>query len=280
VHEVMAPLVRRLLSVTLAVSTVLCALDARADGDALDTVFTKGGGRLRGTVAQEDPTAGVIIKLADGTIRTVTPADVLRVEYAHEVARPIVPAPKVEAAPAPAGILVTLESNDESVTLDKVTSSAAFVGSNGRVAVTGSAQEWETQCRVPCGKRLDPNATYQVTGDGLWSHEFGLGTKDPVTVTVKMAPRGPFLAGLTLLCVGMAGTVAGGAVLAGGLAGPDTTSTIGGAVSAAAGVVILIPAIILLTRPGTTVTTDDGRKLSLSVRPRPLVEVTPQGFVF
>lgn len=73
-------------------------------GDNDDTVFLKNGGRIRGTVLVEDPGKGVTIKLADGTSRTLAPAEVKNVEYGGAAAAPAAaptPAP-VASAPAPA----------------------------------------------------------------------------------------------------------------------------------------------------------------------------------
>lgn len=72
-----------------------------------DIVFLANGGRLRGTVFEEDPSRGVTIKLIDGTTRTLAPGDVQRVQYgARAAAAPAAPppaaAPTTPAAPGPA----------------------------------------------------------------------------------------------------------------------------------------------------------------------------------
>ncbi len=48
---------------------------------AHDTVFLQNGGRLRGTVVEETPAGGVTIQIPGGQLRTVPPAEVLRIEY-------------------------------------------------------------------------------------------------------------------------------------------------------------------------------------------------------
>jgi hypothetical protein len=77
---------------------VLPASAAFAD-DGDDLVLLTNGGRLRGVVVEEDPQLGVRIKLVDGTLRTVKPADVSEVRY-HGAASPA--APVAVAAPPPA----------------------------------------------------------------------------------------------------------------------------------------------------------------------------------
>ena len=48
---------------------------------ALDTVFLRNGGRLRGTVVEEDPAKGISIQLPTGEVRKLLPSDIARVEY-------------------------------------------------------------------------------------------------------------------------------------------------------------------------------------------------------
>jgi hypothetical protein len=108
-----------LLALTGAV--LLAPTNAYAD----DIVFLKGGGRVRGTVIEEDPKAGVRIKLADGSFRTVTHAQVDRVEYAPAEAPPpvpVVPAPAAAAVVAPTslgGRLVVTGTAPGNVFLDR-----------------------------------------------------------------------------------------------------------------------------------------------------------------
>jgi hypothetical protein len=59
-----------------------------------DDVFLNKGGRLRGVVMEDDAN-GVSIRLVDGTTRRVPRAEIMRVQYANDVAR-------TAAAPAPA----------------------------------------------------------------------------------------------------------------------------------------------------------------------------------
>ena len=68
-----------------------------ADGD--DIVLLNNGGRVRGTVIEEDPKNGVRIKLLDGTLKTLTPAEVKEIHYGDQ---PAAPAPTPAPAPAPA----------------------------------------------------------------------------------------------------------------------------------------------------------------------------------
>lgn len=60
---------------------VLIAAFLAGAGPVLDTVFLRNGGRVRGTVVEEDPARGVSIQLPDGELRKLLPSDVARVEY-------------------------------------------------------------------------------------------------------------------------------------------------------------------------------------------------------
>lgn len=68
-----------------------------------DSVFFTGGGRVRGTVIQEDPKTGVKLRLLDGSVRSYGPGEFTRIEYADGTVsgrRPAEPAPATPAARA------------------------------------------------------------------------------------------------------------------------------------------------------------------------------------
>ncbi|HET8540327.1 MAG TPA: hypothetical protein VFL83_10695 [Anaeromyxobacter sp.] len=68
-----------------------------------DNVYFLGGGRVRGTVIEENPRTGVKIRLLDGSIHTYSRDELVRIEYADgSVSRRVTPAPAAPAAaPAP-----------------------------------------------------------------------------------------------------------------------------------------------------------------------------------
>jgi len=81
----------------LAVASLMLAVTAHAADD--DIVLLKNGGRLRGSVVEEDPQKGVRIKLADGTLRAVAASDVKEVQYGGKPATVVAPPPAVVAPP-------------------------------------------------------------------------------------------------------------------------------------------------------------------------------------
>jgi hypothetical protein len=91
---------KRILAIG-AVAAFLTLPGATRASDAEDTVFLVNGGRVRGTVMEEDPAKGVTVKLPDGSVRKIAPAEVKRVQYGAEAPKPApLPAP-ARAAPAP-----------------------------------------------------------------------------------------------------------------------------------------------------------------------------------
>jgi hypothetical protein len=68
----------------------------------VDTAFFLGGGRVRGTVIEENPRTGVKVRLLDGSIHTYSREDLVRIEYADgSVSHRVMAPPPVLAAPAP-----------------------------------------------------------------------------------------------------------------------------------------------------------------------------------
>ena len=60
---------------TTLIPMALVALLAGAD-PGFDTVFLQNGGRVRGTVVEEDPARGVTVQIPGGQLRTVPPGEV------------------------------------------------------------------------------------------------------------------------------------------------------------------------------------------------------------
>lgn len=85
--------------VSVAVAALLAATAAN-----LDTVFLKNGGRVLGTVVEEDPGRGVSIRLPGGEQRNLKPSDVYRIRYGDGTVKTYgdLPPPAEVAPPPPA----------------------------------------------------------------------------------------------------------------------------------------------------------------------------------
>ena len=62
----------------LALATFLAATAA------YDTVLLQNGGRVVGTVVEENPATGVTVQIPGGQLRTIPPGEVFRIEYRDE----------------------------------------------------------------------------------------------------------------------------------------------------------------------------------------------------
>jgi hypothetical protein len=66
-----------------------------------DILFFVGGGRVRGTVIEENPRSGVRVRQLDGTYQAYPRDDIARIEYADGTVSVIAPPPAPEPAAAP-----------------------------------------------------------------------------------------------------------------------------------------------------------------------------------
>ncbi|MFO0547700.1 MAG: hypothetical protein U0271_04880 [Polyangiaceae bacterium] len=86
-----------------------------AYGAAADEVKLKSGGRVRGTIMEEDPKSGVRIQLADGTVRVIEAGKVDKVIYDEakppQKAEPEPPPPKVEKKPEKGQVEITSDED-------------------------------------------------------------------------------------------------------------------------------------------------------------------------
>ena len=109
---------RRLLVPLLVAATLplpsLSSLSVAQASDPIDVVFTRDGGRLRGTVIEESRSSGTTIRLLDGTVRKVKASDVAHVDYAPSPASPAAPPPApavaIVAPPAAAVLVPAVET--------------------------------------------------------------------------------------------------------------------------------------------------------------------------
>lgn len=93
---------RQLNNVSIAPFLVAAALlmpSAAMGDDVPDTVMLTNGGRIRGTVTEEDPQNGVVIRLVDGTFRKLTAKEVKEVQYGSSAPSNVTPQPVYQAQP-------------------------------------------------------------------------------------------------------------------------------------------------------------------------------------
>jgi hypothetical protein len=106
------------LFAVLILGVLFPATQARAD-EPIDTLLMTNGGRMRGTVMEEDPQKGTSIKLLDGTVKRLKPGEVKEVMYGGQEPgaaavppiAPLPPPPPPSAVQAPAGVLPALDDH-------------------------------------------------------------------------------------------------------------------------------------------------------------------------
>lgn len=87
-----------------------------ARGAAADEVKLKNGGRVRGTIMEEDPKTGVRVQLADGTVRVIEAAKVEKVIYDEDKTPPKrEPSPPPQAEKKPEKGRVEITSDEDGV---------------------------------------------------------------------------------------------------------------------------------------------------------------------
>lgn len=119
--------------------------------------------------------------------------------------------PKAE----PKGPVVELSADEGNATLEKRTGTSVATGLGPFETGVMSLGHWQSVCIAPCQVRLDTNASYRVSGDGLVpSNSFTLPrNEDHVRVDAKMGSSPARVAGMIFTAGGVASLAAGGLAL-------------------------------------------------------------------
>lgn len=274
----------------LAVLALLCVLGfssvALADDD--DVVMLKNGGRVVGKVVIDDPQEGVTVKILEGQVKKIPRSEIQSVEYAT---RKSAPKEAAKSTGSLGGPLLTLETSNTNVVLEKIIREGAYAGSSSTgVAISMIGMEWETVCTVPCGKNLDPNAKYRVAGSGVTpTYPFLVPRQDKLTLKVDPGSNGAWTAGLVFTSLG-AGVATSGIIFYAVFSAIDPASEsskstwdtmkTAGLVMMVSGGVMLVGGIVMMVQNRTVVTTDDGKRLAKMAVPLGPVTLTPRGLAF
>jgi hypothetical protein len=119
--------------------------------------------------------------------------------------------PKAE----PKGPVVELSADEGHATIEKRTGTSAATGLGPCETGVLSVGHWQEVCVAPCQVRLDPNASYRVSGEGLVpSNSFTLPrNEDHVRVDAKMGSSPGRVGGMLLTATGIASLALGGLAL-------------------------------------------------------------------
>ncbi|MEX1363223.1 MAG: hypothetical protein AB1Z98_08860 [Nannocystaceae bacterium] len=184
-----------------------------------DVVHLSSGGFVRGTIEEYEPGGQVVLRKADGTVRTFEADEVARVEVGGSSTPEPAPAPAVAPWGAPVGAtpagaqpsanqarvhLVRGDSRPDDLVLQRRTGGIFVSGYGG----SASGQSWVTECTSPCARPISTNGAFFINGLNkgpvLASKAFSL---DPyagsdVTIEVRGGSTGLWIGGLLLMTAG------------------------------------------------------------------------------
>jgi hypothetical protein len=154
-----------------------------------DTIATKNGGMLRGTIIEALPDVQVRIQLVTGEIVAVPWPQLERIDYGAPSSSPP-QAPEREEAVAESKVWVHLDASEGVLLQQDITND----------------DHWRTVCVAPCDKLLPTAFHYRVTGGGIKSSaDFALqapqGTHD--TLVVDGASKAASVVGIVGMAVGI-----------------------------------------------------------------------------
>lgn len=178
-----------------------------------DVLLLANGGRVRGVVMAEDPVKGVRIKLLDGSVRNVPPAEVKEVRYAGSQ-----PPPATDAAAAPPGAAQSPPETPQPPAAPAPESAAASappvaLGVPVRFEPSSSGSRYHVQidqagkpphgCDAPCTLTVDPGAAeVTITGDASFKQAVQV---TPATTAFEVSRRktGLVVGGVVLEVLGL-----------------------------------------------------------------------------
>lgn len=240
---------------------------APAPGSDRDVVHLKSGGFVRGVVEEYEPGGQVVLRKADGTVRTFEGADVDRVEIGGEASpKPEEPATEIanlEPVPQLDAIgrksarvhLIRIDDRPGDLVLQKRTGGMLVSGYGG----SASGVSWDTVCTSPCDRDVDTSGAYFVNGlnkgPALASKTLNLApyAGQDVTLKVRGGSTGLWMGGVFVFTAG---------VTAAGLSSLwflfDDYSNVNGGIMLAAGTGAIVAGTIMLIRGRHRVTVEPG----------------------
>jgi hypothetical protein len=182
--------------------------------------------------------------------------------------------------PAAGLVMVHVNSNEPKASLARVSSAAVVYDSYGG---SGSAMGFDIVCAAPCDLGVEPNQEYvfrNVSGFGGNSGSFVIpATSSELTLNVESHSQGMYVLGFVGIMLGGSGVVLGG-TLAGVGAGVDRPGFVtAGLITLAFSVPLSIWGIYEMIHNATTVTSSDGRELTLGTQKKGF-GLTPTGFAW
>lgn len=175
----------------------------------IDTVFFLGGGRVRGTVLEESPAAGLTIRLLDGNVRRYARSEIVRVEYADGSVsrrRQAPPPASAPTGPPPAYAPPSRPLPAQPPVYQPRTSSPPLVPVYGAIGIGGTFFGGESFDGVEMDDEFKPQAHLSLEGGIRLSPALALGVyMDLGAGDVSREVRDAFCDGTGLECTGTTG---------------------------------------------------------------------------
>jgi hypothetical protein len=181
------------------------------------------GGRVRGTVMEEDPQRGTSVRLADGTVKQLAPSEVKQVIYGGHVqteAAPQAPPPTPTLTPTgpatwtatPTWATTPAQALAPSLPIAPGQARVSFEGSNAEVSLGTNYS-----CTCPCTLDVAPG-TYEVVVNGRPRFPIVVPQDSRTVVRVSGGSAGLLIGGVLALTAGIA-------LFAGGLSAGDNCAS-------------------------------------------------------
>ena len=210
------PALRFALAAAACLSVSLGTNEGRAD-KVPDTVMLTNGGRVRGTVMEEDPQNGTSVRLADGSVKHLAPSEVKQVIYGGHVQTEAAP----QAPPPPPMPTSTATPTWTMTPAPALAPSLPIAAGQARVSFEGSNAEVSLgtnySCTCPCTLDVAPG-TYEVVVNGRPRFPVVVPQDSTTVVRVRGGSAGLLVGGVLALTAGIA-------LFAGGLSASDNCAS-------------------------------------------------------
>ncbi len=202
-----APAERRVLfrfAALAALSLALVASRAAHAQVALDRVWLASGGVVQGSLIEQSPTAGVRILLADGTIRTIPAAAILRVEYATPTDRARDASRRERRDDGSEHLTIVGDWRVDSVVLQEHVADDRQATFNARGVETTTERTFtRVLCVQSCDRYLQRPLRVRVAGDGVTPSEWFVLERGVSELAVRTGDSRMHVAGMTVTTLGI-----------------------------------------------------------------------------
>lgn len=199
---------RRFVLAATASLALVASRDAHAQV-ALDRVWLASGGVVQGSLIEQSPAAGVRILLADGTIRTIPAAEILRVEYATPADRARDASRRERRDDGSEHLTIVGDSRGDSLVLQEHVADDREATFNARGLETTTERTFtRTLCVQSCDRFLQRPLRVRLAGDGVTPSEWFVLERGVSQLTVRTGDSRVQITGMTFTTIGILAALA------------------------------------------------------------------------